>query len=471
MESKLCRLCCNNNATSYIFYKESTSTEIYAKIMHCCVNINIKYGDGLPAFICNTCEQDLESCYRFILKCEAADKQLRSHPLLMFPEVLTNYESFAPLKEVKTEIKRLSDDDNLYEDTQSDDIPLEKLRHNAIKIEIIEDKNDRRKTYKTRKNYKTSLAKCSVCGRQCTNQSALITHMRSHTNEYSFPCSLCEKKYKDRGNLKRHMDRHHSGHKRTRNFICESCGKGFFSKHDVKIHMRTHTGETPYACTDCPARFTQLGALLRHKKRHTGEKEHMCSICSKRFCTKEELKMHYAVHSTEKKYSCPVCKTSFKQQSNLTKHVKLHSETRSFICNYCGRNFKFKGNLKLHIQRQHSAKSGYCQLCSRHAANLEEHMWRHTGERPLKCELCTSSFYELKALARHINFKHAKTDRYKCDVEGCSMMFPSRPMLDFHVAKLHGTHIPFPCDRCTRAFYRKNDLARHKIGTHKERLG
>ncbi|XP_075976545.1 uncharacterized protein LOC142976869 [Anticarsia gemmatalis] len=473
METKLCRLCCKNEATSYIFHKEPDGTELSAKIMYCCANIDIKDGDGLPAFVCDSCEQELDTCYRFVLKCEASDKQLRSQSLSIISQVIANLDGSTSPVEVKAEIKYQSDDDNHYEDPHSDDIPLDQLRHDtaSIKYENVIASNTKRKPHKTRIKYKNSgPKKCTVCGRQCTNQSTLVIHMRSHTNEYSYPCSLCDKKYKDGGNLKRHMDRHHSEHTRMRNFICESCGKGFFSKSDVTIHMRTHTGETPYSCTECAARFTQLGALIRHKKRHTGEKDHMCSICPKRFCTKEELKMHHVVHSTEKKYSCPLCDTSFKHQSNLTKHIRLHTESRNFICNYCGRNFKFKGNLKLHIERQHSEKSGFCDLCSRHAPNLETHMWRHTGERPLKCEMCTSSFFELKALARHVNFKHTKTDRYKCDVEGCSMMFPSRPMLDFHIAKLHGTHIPFPCDRCTRAFYRKNDLARHKIGTHKERL-
>lgn len=468
MENKLCRLCCKNEGITFIFLEDSSGKQLSTKIMYCCSKIDIKNGDGLSSYVCENCENELNACYQFVLKCEKSDKQLRSRSISIYSQAIGKFDEY--VSEVKTELKSLSDDEISCDTFQSDEVPLEELRQNATAVKMENKVGVKQKAYTKKTKFRSrGVAKCGVCGRQCTNQSALDAHMRSHTNVYSFPCSLCDKKYKDSGNLKRHVNRNHSEH-RQRNFICESCGKGFFSKSDVKVHMRTHTGETPYACTECSARFTQLGAMLRHKKRHSGEKDHLCSTCSKRFCTKQELKMHYAVHSTEKKFICLFCNTSFKYQSNLTKHKRLHSESHSFICNYCGRNFKFKGNLKLHINRQHSEKSGHCGLCLRHAANLEAHMWKHTGERPLKCELCTSSFFEQKALARHINFKHTKTDKYKCEVEGCSMVFPSRPMLDFHIAKLHGTHIPFPCDRCTRAFYRKNDLARHKIGTHKERL-
>ncbi|CAH0625203.1 unnamed protein product [Chrysodeixis includens] len=472
MTNNVCRLCCQKEATSYIFTKETKQEiQICTKIMYCCTNINIKEGDGLSAYICDNCERELNACHQFVLKCEASDKKLRSQALDMISQVIADLDDCAAKIEVKLESDNNSDDDHQYEEVPNTDIILKQIEHEEVDIKMENKIGNKRKPYKKRSKYKgMEPCTCTVCGRQCANPSTFKVHMRSHTNEKPYPCPSCDKRYKDSGTLKRHMDRNHIQRIRQRNFICENCGKGFFSKNDVKIHMRTHTGETPYECTMCAVRFTQISALYRHKKRHTGEKDHLCPTCPKKFCTKEELKSHLIVHSSEKNYACPLCNVLFKYQNNLKKHIRLHSEPNRFVCNHCGRTFNVKGNLKIHIDKQHSEKSGHCTVCSKNVSNIEVHMWRHTGQRPLKCELCTSSFYELKALARHMNFRHKKTDRYKCEVEGCLMTFPSRPMLDFHTAKLHGTHIPFPCDRCTRAFYRKNDLARHKIGTHKERL-
>ncbi|XP_013191511.1 gastrula zinc finger protein XlCGF57.1 [Amyelois transitella] len=471
MDLKVCRVCCENKGDAFIFNKDDKELHISAKIMYCCTNLSIAEGDGLPEHICNVCEAELATTYQFILKCEATDKTLRS---CLKTNVLEQCEVDDKEKiEIKTEnFDSISDEEFVVYDNSRDDFQsaLDKLNEEVKQPNIHHSIQSKRKVYKKRVKYKNSGSfKCTHCGRKCPNPSSLAVHMRSHTDEKPFPCSSCDKKYKDSGTLKRHFNRNHLNN-RERSFICETCGKGFYSKSDVKIHMRVHTGETPYICSECPMKFTQIGALLRHKKRHNGEKTYTCPTCNKKFCTKEELKSHLQVHTSKKEFSCTLCNGMFKYHNNLRKHMRLHAEPNSYVCNYCGRTFNVKGNLKIHISRQHSEKSGYCNVCSKSVSNIEVHMWRHTGQRPLKCELCTSSFFELKALNHHMNFKHKKVDKYKCLVEGCLMAFPSRPMLDFHTAKLHSTGIPFPCDRCSRGFYRKNDLARHKIGTHKERL-
>nr|XP_021199376.2 zinc finger protein 93-like [Helicoverpa armigera] len=465
MKTNLCRLCCQNEGTVCIF-----NSEVSSKIIYCCPNIKIKDDDGLPSNICDNCNDDLAACYQFILKCEASDKKLHSQCLALkvISQVIADLNVCEPKLEVKTEACD-SYDEHFY--TEDADIPLEQIKQEQLQTDEPKIISRKRKTYTSRSKCKGLQAyPCADCGREFAYPSTYKVHMRSHTDEKPHPCPTCDKRYKDTSALKRHIDNAHSHVQKRRDFVCEHCGKAFFAKKDVIIHMRTHTGETPYKCSICGAKFTQISGLQRHKKRHTGEKNHLCTACPKTFCTKEELKNHQIVHSNVKRYTCSVCNSQFKYKNNLRKHMHLHSESTNFVCSFCGRTFKLKGNLKTHLDSQHSEKSGYCNVCIKHVPNMEMHMWRHTGQRPIKCELCDSCFFEHKALARHMNFKHTKTDKYKCEFEGCNLSYPSKPMVDFHFAKVHSTHIPFPCDRCSRGFYRKNDLARHKIGTHKERL-
>ena len=50
------------------------------------------------------------------------------------------------------------------------------------------------------------------------------------------------------------------------NFACTFCPKVFTCLSNLKIHLRTHTEEWPYVCTNCNRCFMQLCALNRHRK-------------------------------------------------------------------------------------------------------------------------------------------------------------------------------------------------------------
>lgn len=45
---------------------------------------------------------------------------------------------------------------------------------------------------------------------------------------------------------------------------CSFCGKWFLYPKDVKRHVRIHTGEKPFACTLCPYRAAQKGNVKQH---------------------------------------------------------------------------------------------------------------------------------------------------------------------------------------------------------------
>jgi uncharacterized Zn-finger protein len=46
---------------------------------------------------------------------------------------------------------------------------------------------------------------CPICSRMFTRPSHVERHMRSHTGEKPFKCSLCERGFIDRWALKQHM--------------------------------------------------------------------------------------------------------------------------------------------------------------------------------------------------------------------------------------------------------------------------
>nr|XP_046251246.1 zinc finger protein 572-like [Scatophagus argus] len=143
-----------------------------------------------------------------------------------------------------------------------------------------------------------------------------IKFKKSYTRERPFSCTVCDKRFGCKGNLRAHM-RSHTGEKP---FTCTVCNKCFSAKVNMKTHMRSHTGEKPFSCSMCTKSFSQKKTLVIHLRIHTGEKPFRCSFCGKCFSDNGTLKRHIRVHTGEKPYSCSVCGRNF----SLLSHVKSH---------------------------------------------------------------------------------------------------------------------------------------------------
>lgn len=86
---------------------------------------------------------------------------------------------------------------------------------------------------------------------------------------YKYCCYYdnCEKIYKTKFNLRRHIN---SYHLHIRSHTCARCNKSFVSKQNMKEHEFSHTGEKPFKCHEpgCSRRFRQSSQLSIHKRSH-----------------------------------------------------------------------------------------------------------------------------------------------------------------------------------------------------------
>ncbi|KAM9366705.1 uncharacterized protein ABDE67_002841 [Symphorus nematophorus] len=162
---------------------------------------------------------------------------------------------------------------------------------------------------------------CSVCNKNFRIKSILTRHMKTHTGEKPYSCSVCGKSFIQRSYLQTHMNSH-SGQKP---YTCSFCGRGFTQVGNMNAHIRIHTGEKPHSCTDCGKSFREKADLIKHTVIHTGEKPYICSVCNMKFSAQSNLTRHMKTHSGERPYNCTTCEKRFIRRSHLIIHMKTHA--------------------------------------------------------------------------------------------------------------------------------------------------
>ncbi|XP_075225204.1 zinc finger protein 711-like [Lycorma delicatula] len=166
----------------------------------------------------------------------------------------------------------------------------------------------------------------------------------------------------------------------------------------------------PFYCSKCNRSYKARASLYRHIKFECGvEPQFQCSVCGFRFKQKCDLKKHFQERHVEgnkvfgctcytevnrqqiwneRQFACHQCNRSYKRRSHLNQHLKFE----------CGVAAQFQ--------------CPYCQFISKRFENLKCHIFtRHSDQpfQPFKCPHCSHRSSDKISLKKHIFVEHLIT--------------------------------------------------------------
>lgn len=379
---------------------------------------------------------------------------------------------------------------------------------------------------------------CTICKKIFPTIRELIQHRNSHLNSGKLQCPECNLQFKYSMHLKRHMDGHNKRETKLTNLNeepqiksqetpesvkedqcgqvklhCTLCEVKFDNTRDLRKHCLKHvSGSSSNQCPFCKKNCLNRRCLLRHMNRHTGHKLFTCSSCGKQFNQEKFLKLHHnhclpakdknAVTietnpKTQVTNQCCYCPRIFTKKMRLKSHILAHKSNKLVQCLQCmlyfgqnklnqhkayceGTKLQTEGissfgiphsntcqiiqNVKIDskcsVKRDKMFKCLHCTQRFRFKSLLLRHLFSHTGVHPYSCVHCGKGFRSRSMCLQHAAL--CQEDSHKKQAEGQSDV-----ATHFLKGPSEGKETEFKCKFCTKSFMKARTLRRH-ILTHNE---
>lgn len=334
--------------------------------------------------------------------------------------------------------------------------------------------------------------KCPLCEELYSNKNTFKIHMRQ--THVLFPCSSLQNCFQYFDSLQLAKNHYKQVHKDKRRFLCETCGRMFSKPGVLREHVyyvHSNNKESLYKCTLCDKTYRYKPKLLKHMKVHKGEKTFRCRVCEEKFLKDHILHAHIVKTHKEVLFYCE-CGRAFATKGLLSQHISSkHVDTFTYHCSICGETSSCKQAITQHYDK-HSSKEksksknrgkfsttskSQCSICLLYVKNdraLKVHVkhshkvnTKNTKPRlntDLRCTQCSKLCLSYAGYVNHIAV-HNKTKKISCKV--CNKKFATVSQMKAHTRISHLVKdIEYVCDLCGDKFTNKKILLRHFLYQH-----
>ena len=229
--------------------------------------------------------------------------------------------------------------------------------------------------------------------------------------------------------------------------LYKNCGKRFIGSSNLENHIRRHLGIKPFKCQykECDYKCVTSSDLNRHiSSVHQIIGDLKCKECKTSFKTKFDLYSHKTRAHPKANSDKSDQKIKKSEDSEELQSLDNSSENETNICSKVTHN-SIKGEVSENEFQKYfkNDKKGSvclyndCGKVFRYSYDLENHIRRHLGIKPFKCQYkgCDYKCVTSADLNQHISSVHQFIDDLKCNE--CKTSFKTSFDLRTHKSRVH----------------------------------
>ncbi|XP_068155903.1 transcription factor Ouib [Drosophila tropicalis] len=344
-----CRIClgdCEENAMLPLF-EEVADEDGFCKIsisqqIECCCGIRLRKFDEMPSMICDPCFEYLRMWLRFRQMCLNSEiywEGCAGSGASNLGELEFSVDQF--IVEVDNEMEL--NNDNCIDESVDQLVLIENdseqnAQQNLVAEPNVEKSSSQDEIYFEEKEYDDPVS---------SPIPSLEPKLLAITQKPDLELKPKPKQIKDEN----HQQELKLEEDAPLKYECNICGNLYQTKSTFMAHKTTaHTDFKPHQCELCDKAFRQMGELRAHIRRHTGERPFKCLYCDRSFSDRSEKLRHERVHTNTRPYKCTVCEKTFTHSTILKNHSLVHSGKKNYNCDICSKSFTLLHQLKAHLQ-------------------------------------------------------------------------------------------------------------------------